>query len=54
MLLGALNHKVVARVDFNPSCITTNSKTHLTVLTCVNAVGLTLPPFVIFQRKTMN
>ena len=55
MPLGALNRKVVARVgSSNPSCITTNSKTQVTVLACVSAAGLTLPPFVIFQRKTMN
>ena len=55
MPLGALNRKVVARVGSkNPSCITTNSKTQFTVLACVSTAGLTLPPFVIFQRKTMN
>ena len=54
MLLGTLNHKVVAGVGSKPSCITTKSKTQITVLASMNAAGLTLPPFVIFQRKTMN
>ena len=54
MPLGALNRKVVAGIGSKPSCITTNSKTQIIVLASVNAAGLTLPPFVIFQRKTMN
>lgn len=51
MPLGALNRKVVAKLGSNPSCITSNNKSQVTVLACVNAAGLTLPPFVIFRRK---
>ena len=54
MSLGATNRKVVASIGSNPSCITSNSKQQITVLACVSAAGVTLPPFVIFQRKTIN
>lgn len=47
--LGAYNHKVVAQVGSNPSCITSNIKSQVTVLACVSAAGITIPPFVIFK-----
>lgn len=47
--LGAYNHKVVAQVGSNPSCITSNTKSQVTVLACVSATGITIPPFVIFK-----
>ena len=52
--LGAYNNRVVAKVGSNPCCITTNTKTQVTVLACVSAAGITMPPFVIFKRKTVN
>ena len=54
MPLGAYHHKVVAQAGSNPTCITSNSKTQVTVLACVSATGVAMPPFVIFKRKTMN
>ena len=55
MPLGAYHHKVVAQAGSNPTCITSNSsKSQVTVLACVSATGVAMPPFVIFQRKTMN
>ena len=39
-------HKVIDRVGSkNPSCITGNSKSQITVLGCVNAMGSCIPPF---------
>ena len=55
MPLGAYHHKVVAQGGSNPTCITSNSsKSQVTVLACVSATGVAMPPFVIFKRKTMN
>ena len=54
MPLGAASLKVVARVNSKPSSIISNDKTQVTVLSCVSAAGVSLPPFVIFKRKTMN
>ena len=55
MPFGAYHHKVVAQAGPNPTCITSNSsKSQVTVLACVSATGVAMPPFVIFQRKTMN
>ena len=53
--LGVYHHKVVTQAGSNPTCITSNSsKSQVTVLACVSATGVAMPPFVIFQRKTMN
>ena len=49
LLLGAYNNRVVAKVGSNPCRITTNTKTQVTVLACVSAAGITMPPFVIFK-----
>ena len=54
MPLGATSHKVVAKVNSKPCSIVSNDKMQVTVLSCVNAAGVALPPFVIFKRKTMN
>ena len=54
MPLGATSNKVVAKVNSKPCSIISNDKTHITVLLCVSAAGVSLPPFVIFKRKTMN
>ena len=39
MLLGAYHHKVVAQTGSNPTCITSNSKSQVTVLACVSATA---------------
>ena len=53
-----LNPKPLKVVDTvgarNPSHITGNRKSQITVLACTNAAGSTLPPFVIFDRKSLN
>jgi len=54
MPLEATSHKVVAKVNSKPCSIVSNDKMQVTVLSCVNAAGVALPPFVIFKRKTMN
>ena len=36
------------------SHITGDTKTQVTVLACTNASGYVLPPFIIFDRKTLN
>ena len=45
MLSDALNHEVVAKVG--PPCITTNSKTQITV----SAASLTLPPCYFSEKN---
>ena len=38
----------------NPSYITGDTKKQITVLACTNAAGFTIPPMVIFDRKSLN
>ena len=38
----------------NPSYLTGNDKSQITILACVSAAGYALPPFVIYDRKTLN
>ncbi len=38
----------------HPQSITTGDKTQITVLACCNAAGYVLPPFVIYDRKTLK
>ena len=44
-------HKVGAK---NPCYLTGGSKTQVSVLACASAAGYAIPPFVIFDRKTLN
>ena len=47
--------KVVSEVGAkDPSCITGNTKSQITVLACANATGRAVPPFIIYDRKTLN
>ena len=47
--------KVVAEVGTKSvSHVTANTKTQITVMACVTAAGHFMPPFVIFDRKTLN
>ncbi len=45
---------VTERGTKNPSCVTSSTKSQVTVLCCVNAAGDCIPPFVIFDRKNLN
>ena len=55
MPLNPKSQKVVDAVGAkNPSYITGQTKTQVTVLACTSAAGSTLPPFVIFDRQTLN
>ena len=38
----------------NPSFITGGDKSQVTVLACTSAAGYALPPFVIFDRQSLN
>ena len=38
----------------DPSCITGNTKSQITVLACANATGRAVPPFIIYDGKTLN
>ena len=53
-----LNPKCLKVVDElgcrNPSFLTGSSKAQVTVLACTNATGYAIPPFVIFNRKSLN
>ena len=47
--------KVVSEVGTkNPCNITGNLKNQITVLACTSAAGYLLPPFVVFDRKTLT
>ena len=47
--------KVVQRVGTkNPSFVTGGDKSQVTVLACTSAAGYTIPPFVIFDRQSLN
>ena len=48
-------HKVIdQRGAKNPSYVTGGDRSQITVLGCSCAAGFTIPPFVIFDRKTLN
>ena len=53
-----LNPKPLKVIDLknakHPSYITGETKTQVTVLACTNAPGAVIPPFCIFDRKTLN
>ena len=38
----------------NPSFVTGGDKSQLTVLACCSAAGYAIPPFVIFDRQSLN
>ena len=53
--LSPKSPKVIDEVGSkNPSYLTGNSKSQVTVLACASAAGYAIPPFVIFDRKTLN
>ena len=50
-----LNLKIACNVGSkNPSYLTNNCRSQITVLACTSAAGYCIPPFVIFDRKTLN
>ena len=53
--LSPKSPKVVSEVGAkDPSCITGNTKSQITVLACANATGHAVPPFVVYDRKSLN
>ena len=47
--------KVISKKGLKqPSHLTSDTKSQITVLVCANAAGYVIPPFVIFDRKTLN
>ena len=55
MPLSPKCHSVVDRVGAkNPCHVTSNDKSQVTVLGCVNAAGFCMPPFIVHKRKTIN
>jgi len=47
--------KVVSTVGSkNPHHVCNDTKLQITILACTSASGITIPPFVIFDRKTLN
>ena len=53
-----LSHKppkvVVAAAQKHPYTITSNDKAQITILACASASGYSIPPMVIFDRKTLK
>ena len=50
-----LNPKPLKEVDAKSmSKISGNSKSQITVLACTSAAGYPLPPFVVWDRKTLT
>ena len=53
-----LDHKppkvVTTKGQKKVRCRTTGNKAQVTVIACVSASGHTIPPFVIFDAKTLN
>ena len=53
-----LSHKppkvVVAAAQKHPYAITSNDKAQITILACASASGYSIPPMVIFDRKTLK
>lgn len=45
---------IVHRGTKHPRAITSGDKTQITVLACCNAAGYVIPPFVIFDRKSIK
>jgi hypothetical protein len=43
-----------SRGSKHPSYITSDSKEQITVLVCASASGATIPPFIIFNRKSLH
>ena len=55
MPLNPTCHKVVDKVGAkNPSYITGGTRSQVSVLACSCAAGFVIPPFVIWDRKTLN
>lgn len=55
MPLNPKGTKVIAeKGSKNPSTICGDKNTQITILACVSANGYSIPPFVIFDRKTLN
>ena len=55
MPLHSKSPKVVSHVkEKNPSYVTSEMKKQVTVLACASAAGQCIPPFVIFDRKTLS
>ena len=55
MALYPLSPKVLHKVGVkNPCYFTGGTKTQVTVLACTSVAGYAIPPFVIFDRKTLN
>ena len=47
--------KIVAeRGAKNPSNICSSDKSQVTVLACSSATGISLPPYIVLARKTLN
>lgn len=53
MPLGSKPLKGICLKGSNPHSITSGLKAQITVVACVNAAGWTIPPMVIWDRKTM-
>lgn len=45
---------VVPLTQKHPYTVTSGCKTQITVLACVSAAGYAIPPFVIYDRKSLN
>ena len=53
-----LDPKLLKTIDSrgskNPYCISSGSKSQVSIAACVSAAGQSLPPYIIWKRKTMS
>ena len=45
---------VTAKVERNPSYVSSGCKSQITGVGCISAAGVTIPPMVIWDRKTLD
>ena len=54
MPLDAKSPKVVATKGSSVSAVGSGDKTQITVVACISAAGLCMPPMVVWDRKTLS
>ena len=47
-------HVIARRGQRKVRCCTSGNKSQITIVVCINAIGQTMPPFIIFNAKSLN